>query len=181
MHRAAIVLSALSAFATFAYGEPGQVIVIRHGEKPDRGDGLSLKGLERAAALAPFFAQSDGTFGKPAAIFAQKPTQKRPSRRPVETVAPLAQALGLDVQKHHHSDFAAMAKQIVSNRKYDGKTVLICWEHHAIPEVAAALGVADPPPWRDQAFDRVWVITFKDGKAKLKDVPQRLLFGDSPD
>ena len=41
---------------TFLFGEaaaqPAQVLVIRHGEKPESGEHLSLKGQERAAALA---------------------------------------------------------------------------------------------------------------------------------
>jgi hypothetical protein len=58
--------------------------------------------------------------------------------------------------------------------------VLICWEHKAIPALAKQLGVKDPPHFPD-VFDRLWVISFpRDGKPGLRDLPQKLLFGDAP-
>jgi hypothetical protein len=57
--------------------------------------------------------------------------------------------------------------------------VLICWSHKAIPNLATALGVVDPPAWHDHVYDRLWIIKFKDGKAELQIVPQRLMYGDS--
>jgi hypothetical protein len=55
---------------------------------------------------------------------------------------------------------------------------LICCIHGKIPDVAKALGVAKPPKWDGKVFDRVWQITFPQGKATLKDLPQTLLYGD---
>ena len=72
-----------------------------------------------------------------------------------------------------------MAREILLKPEYDGKVVLVCWENKGIPDLATALGVTDPPDWRGHAFDRLWVITFKNGKAKLQDLPQRLLYGDA--
>lgn len=131
--------------------------------------------------MAPYFLQTKEllAYGKPVAIYAQQPTDSRPSRRSVETVEPLAQALNLRVLQYHHSDFAKMVKAIRKNREYEGKTVLICWQHKAIPKVAAALGVTNPPDWSREVFDRIWVITFKDGKANLRNLPQKLMYGDS--
>ena len=83
-----------------AYGRPDQVIIIRHAEKPKQGDDLSLKGRERAAALVPFFL--DGDKPTPAAIFAQGISDMRHSRRPVQTVTPLAHELNLSVKTYHH-------------------------------------------------------------------------------
>jgi broad specificity phosphatase PhoE len=178
MHHAIVILCLMWSFApSFAYGRPPEVIVIRHGEKPEQGDDLSVKGRERAAAIVPFF--KDGGDETPAAIYAQGPSDSRHSRRPVETVTPLANELNLTVKTYHHSDYAEMAKEILAKPEYDGKVVLICWEHNGIPDVAAALGVIDPPDWRGHSFDRLWIIRFKDGKAKLQEAPQRLLFGDS--
>jgi hypothetical protein len=165
--------------AALLRAEPRQVILIRHGEKPEQGDGLSLKGLERAAALVPFLSQRDGDRSVPCAIFAQGPTSKRTSQRPVETVAPLAQSLGIQVKTFHHSAVADMVKQVLSNRKYDGKTVLICWEHHGIPDIATAMGVQKVPEWPGQVYDRLWIVTFQNGKPKLSNLPQKLLFQDS--
>lgn len=176
-----------------AQAAPSQVILIRHGEKPSDGDeprmqgalptgkdDLSLKGWERAYALAPYFL---GMLKEaPVAIYAQKPGQEhRKSRRPVQTVQQIAGHFKLEVnQRFQHDDGADMAKEILSNPSYDGKVVLICWEHHVIPDIAKALGVKDPPAF-PEVFDRTWVIAFENGKAELRDLPQMLMRGDSSD
>ena len=60
----------------------GQVIVIRHGEKPDSGNGLNSQGFARAQALVDFLLNNPAVtkFGTPAAIYAMKP--KRTAPRP---------------------------------------------------------------------------------------------------
>lgn len=166
----------LSLVGAVALAKPGQVIIIRHGEKPAEGDDLTVKGRERAAALAPFF--QDGDY-RPVAIYACSPSEEHHSRRCVETATPLAEAMKMTLKTFHHGDFAPMAKEILSCPEYDGKIVLICWSHKEIPAVAAALGVADPPKWRGEVFDRLWIIRFSDGKATMHDAPQRLLYDDS--
>ena len=72
-----------------------------------------------------------------------------------------------------------MVKEILAKPEYDGKVVLICWSHKDIPGLATALGVANPPVWHGHVYDRLWIIKFKDGKATLQDLPQRLMYGDS--
>jgi hypothetical protein len=143
---------------------------------------LSAKGQQRAAALAPYFLLTEEllTYGKPVAVYAQQPSDKRPSRRCVETVKPLAVAMATEVQQFPHSEFAKMVKAVLKRRKNDGKTVVICWDHDALPEIAAALGVKACPRWPGRDFDRLWVITFPDGKPTLRDMPQRLMYKDSP-
>ena len=166
-----------SLTTSLASGRPDQVIIIRHAEKPEHGHDLTVKGRERAAALAPFFLSGDRE--TPVAIYAQGPSAEHPSRRPVETVTPLAHDLKLVIKTCHRGDDAAMVKEILSQPEYDGKVVLICWSHKEIPGLATALGVVHPPEWRGAAFDRLWIIKFNDGQATLQDLPQRLLFGDS--
>jgi len=171
------------------WAQPAEVMVIRHAEKPEEGHCLCLKGWQRAAALVPFFlgAAADGCgnslagFGTPTAIYAQKPTKEERSLRPMQTVQGLAQALKLEVKAYPHSDFESMVQEIQTSPAYRGKAILICWEHKAIPDIAAAFGVKEPPKWPGSAFDRVWQIKFKDGKAKLRDIPQQLMYGDSQD
>lgn len=163
-----------------------QVIIIRHGEKPgdpevdNDADGadLSTRGYERAGALAPYVPEA---FGRPDFLFATQASKH--SNRPVETITPLANALGLPINaKHADDDFKKVAEDILGNSKYAGKRILICWHHGKIPELTAALG-GNPPEqhWPGTVFDRFWVIDYggkRDGLA-VENLPQRLLYGDS--
>src|SRR5262249_34191 len=149
-----------------ALGQPARVLIIRHAEKPDDGHCLSVEGWQRAAALVPFFLGelSDECgdprpgFARPVPIYFQKPTSQNKSRRPLQTVQGLAQTLKLEPRGFAHTDYAEMVRQIQKTSAFQGQTVLICWEHRAIADVARAFGVRDPPNWHGSAFDRVWVI-----------------------
>ena len=188
MLRARLVLPLAWLFScSTLWAQPAKVLIIRHAEKPEQGHCLSVKGWQRATALVPFFlgelsdecGNPQPGFARPAAIFAQKPTEENKSLRPLQTVQGLAQAMKIELQRYAHTGVAQMVQDIRATPALTGKTILICWEHHAIPKVAQAFGVQDPPEFHGSAFDRVWVINIKDGKAKLRDVPQQLLFGDS--
>jgi len=49
-----------------------------------------------------------------------------------------------------------------------GKTVVICWTHEWLPELAAALGVSPKPSkWKNKVYDEVYVITYRDRRALL--------------
>jgi hypothetical protein len=65
-------------------------------------------------------------------------------------------------------DYAALARLILADPAYAGRTVLICWNHEEIPQLAAALGVTpEPPKAKGSAYDQVYVISYHDGKAAL--------------
>ncbi len=192
---------------------PGQVLIIRHGEKvgdpkkdDDGGRHLSIRGSARAAALPSLFAgplpqlsckfhTKAGTFvgeyrdiplkgsaprfTAPNFIFATESSKH--SKRPVETVTPLATALTLPINDRFTDDDADIKKMtnaILNEIGFAGKVVLICWHHGRIPDVAKALGITKPPKWDGKVFDRVWQITFPRGKASLTDLPQELMYGD---
>ncbi len=58
--------------------------------------------------------------------------------------------------------------------------MLIAWHHGNIPELVHALGANNvPDKWNDDVFDRVWQISYENGAAKWKDVPENALPGDS--
>jgi hypothetical protein len=141
------MLLAMLVGACWAYpaeGKPAQVILIRHAEKPPEGDDLSLKGKERAAALVPYFLGRPEVlqFKAPVAIYAQGPKKEGSSRRPVETVKGLAAALKLDViDKFTHDEYPQMVEEVLARPEYEGKTVLDCWEHKILPDIARAFGV----------------------------------------
>jgi hypothetical protein len=165
---------------------PAHILILRHAEKPPASENsadLNAEGKARSEALPKLFARSDDRpepFPAPDFIFATKETNK--SRRPAETVAPLAKSLGLKVNSDYNDDdFDKLVHELFHNPKFAGKTVLICWHHKMIPEVAATLkAVGVPDSWDSEVFDRVWQIDFdNDGKTTFADHPQQLMPKDS--
>jgi hypothetical protein len=62
--------------------------------------------------------------------------------------------------------------------------VLLCWEHHHIPDLARAIPTVDattiPTVWPDDRFDVVWTFTLNPtGRYVFGQVPQQLLPGDT--
>jgi hypothetical protein len=171
---AVIVLSIhLCLAGTEAAAQPSHIVVIRHAEKPkDKANPhLSRIGVRRAERLASFIMRDSFMIrlGLPVAVFATKTTKGDNGQRTQETVAPLARALGVPVLKPYVGKrYAALARLVLTDRAYDGKTVFICWNHENIPRLASALGVTpEPPKWEDAVFDLVYVISYRDGRAAL--------------
>ena len=165
---------------------PKTILIIRHGEKPSDENDIDLtpEGFKRADAIPILFKKSatrPDPFSTPDFIFAAQAS--RHSNRPKETVLPLAKTLKLDINgDYSNSDYPKLAEELLSNTKYDGKTVLICWHHGTIPELVTKLGATDvPDKWKDHVFDQVWVVTFDEkGKAKaLVKRSQSLMSGDA--
>jgi hypothetical protein len=158
---AAVAMAAFSA--TSVYAAPAQVLIIRHAEKPDTGDDLSPAGYARANALAWYFEKTPAVLqhGTPVAIYAMG-YEASTSRRAVETVAPLAKALGLPIRSQFLRDqFQKLVSEILSAPGYEGRTVLICWEHNVIPEIAQAFGAKTAPTtWPGDDFWDVWRLDF---------------------
>lgn len=68
------------------------------------------------------------TFPKPDFLFATQ--QSKHSNRPVETIPPLAQTVGLEINsKPADDDYAKVADDILNHPKYAGRNVFICWHH----------------------------------------------------
>jgi phosphohistidine phosphatase SixA len=123
---------------------PRRVLIIRHAEKPgdpcidDSADGpnLSSRGYKRADALAAYV-PNQFQFGQLDFLIATQAT--RSSNRPVETITPLSKATVAIDDKHPDEDFDKVAADILSNPKYAGKQVLICWHHGKIPKLTGLL------------------------------------------
>jgi len=172
---AIILHSALPTQAPIQSGppRPAQIILLRHADKPADANNphLSRAGVKRAEELVSFITADPlmTRFGLPVAVFATQTTKDDDGQRTQETVAPLAKALKLPVQTPYlGKNFARLAKLILGNPAFAGKTVLICWNHESIPQLAAALGVRpEPPKWKARVFDQVDVITYRGGKATL--------------
>lgn len=157
---------------------PSMVLIIRHAEKPDDAtdENLSKRGFERANALATVIPND---FVRPDFLFATRKSSH--SNRPMETIEPLSKALRLTIVTSFKDDeFAALAHELLTNPKYAGKIVLIAWHHGKIPQLAHALGAtAAPDKWNGKEFDRVWEISYSNGGATWKNLPQKALPGDS--
>lgn len=183
MLRLILVLAASFGLVGSACAKPARIIIIRHAEKPAEGNELSLKGRQRAAALVPYILETPELLKDVplVAIYAQGPKKEGSSVRSIQTVKGIAEAAKLTViDKFTRDDFPAMFAEIRKNPAYDGKTVLICWEHKVIPDIATAFGVENPPHrWHGDSYDRTWVITFKGDEVRFQNLPQRLMFGDA--
>jgi hypothetical protein len=185
-----------------------KIMLIRHAEKPvvpktpaaapafgllETGEpsehGLTVKGWQRAGALAILFGPEGEHFrapllATPRLIFASALGPRSWSLRMQQTIQPLRGKLAstatvnLDYRKGEEDKMVAAALQS------DG-CVLICWSHVGIPAIAAAiLGKANPAAfaWPDRRFDLVWVFDRQDGGGwSLTQIPQMLLAGDRPD
>jgi len=180
-----ILISCLLLSTMVAGAQPAQIILLRHAEKLDdpAAVNLSPRGEERALALVSLLGRrSPFTSNAPVvALYATRVTKHDHSRRTGETLAPLSKDLDLPVNTLIDSDnYSVLATRVLNNPAYRGKTVIICWTHHDIAQLAGALGVRPPPaPWKDKTFDRLWIIAYREGRAELRDAPQRLLKGDA--
>jgi broad specificity phosphatase PhoE len=182
-------------------------MLIRHGEKqPDSGpppygvnaDGqqdehsLSTRGWQRAGALVKFFVEprADG-IEPPEAVYASKvgPTvliadghDISKSLRPQQTVMPLVDAIGPKDGLQTPFAVGEEAQLVQAVTELDGDVVLIAWEHHHIPLIAAAFSSDSPGSWPGSRFDLVWVLTRKKrGSYRFDQVCQSLLGGDLRD
>ncbi|THH10438.1 hypothetical protein EW145_g1330 [Phellinidium pouzarii] len=134
------------------------VYLIRHGEKPtDGSDGLSAQGEERAQCLVNVFGtSSDFNIGY---IIAEKPKSSGARERPLQTVTPLAQSLGLTVDTScSKKDSSCVADAVADFAKTSNSNILICWEHGELTDIAEALGVNDAPEYPDDAFNIIWTL-----------------------
>ena len=142
---------------------PKAILLIRHAEKPAviADIHLSPEGKKRADALPDLFMKErPDPFPTPDFILATHASKH--SNRAVETVTPLAKALSLKVDATYaDEEYPNLVEHLCTTPKYEGKTVLICWHHGTLPELAAKLGATSVPnKWKERVFDQVWVVTF---------------------
>jgi broad specificity phosphatase PhoE len=174
-------------------------MIIRHAEKPAGGgapkgvsadglpdpESLTPRGWQRAGALVGLFSpdpadQREPRLPTPTHLFASQVGPQSSSRRPLETLEPLSERLGLTIDARFLKEELGQLAQAV--RGTDG-VALISWEHHLIPSIANML-VGNtrtvPQIWPDDRFDVVWVIDLPAlGKpAGFRQVPELLLSGD---
>ena len=167
-----------------ALSAPAQIFIIRHAEKPPVGSDLSPQGAQRAAGMPAFFENTPQLkqFGTPVAIYAMEAKSTDSSNRPVETVTPLANALGVPINSSFTKlQIAPMVSQIMNNRLYNNKTVLICWEHDMIPLIASDLGATSAPQvWNGTIFNQVWILTYTGNMVTSFNILQEKILPSDP-
>ena len=151
------------------------VMVIRHAEKPEgkkpgidaqgREDDSSLTriGWDRAHRLVDLFAPAQGSprpgLTRPATIYAAGANDEGEGQRTRETVAPLADRLGIPMDTSYgKGEEEALVEHVLARPG----PALISWQHSGLPEIAAAFPSVTPTPpseWPDDRFDVVWTFT----------------------
>ena len=166
-----------------------KIYLLRHAEKPSDGTtgvlasgqenkkSLSVKGWQRAGALAQYFAPSgQDEKATPQYLFASHSS----SLRPHFTLLPLAEKLDLPINlefgKGDENKLAAAAKAS------DG-IVLIAWQHDFMAAVANAIlgdNQTAPQRWPAERFDVTWIFDLDatTGLYRFSQAPQLLLAGD---
>lgn len=186
-----------------------KIMLIRHAEKPDNDgtgpqgvtdagqpdpESLTVRGWQRAGALAQLFSQAGmlseppySTLAQPARLFASAVGKGSPSRRPAETLTPLAGRLGLALEDPYAKTQTEVFGQMLGTAARQGGAqgpILVAWEHALIPDLARAItrqGGLIPAAWPSERFDLIWVLDWQAAGQRfvLTQVNQRLLMGDA--
>jgi hypothetical protein len=176
-----------------------KIIVLRHAEKPAKDnapygvtrkgerskESLSVRGWQRAGALTSFFTPANGDLPHPSLaipqfLYASKPLRRKGSRRPLETITPLAEKLAVEINSEFQlADFEKMVKAASAQ----AGVVLICWQREYIPDIASVILDSKkiaPRDWPEDRFDLYWVFDLEPASSsyQFKQVPQSLLGGD---
>ena len=153
----------------------------RHGVREDGTsdkESLTVRGWQHAGSLAAVFAgagahPAEARLERPGHIFAAGIGKKRVkagsktmtvgshSRRPLETVTPMAARLRLTpVTDHLKGEEQALVKDALSRPG----TVLICWQHEDIPGIGNLImgdTTTVPQSWPEDRYDLIWVFDRK--------------------
>ena len=191
MHRRLFAIFFAYALVFVAHAQDGPknsvVLIIRHAEDADSGDGISPRGEQRAEAYKNYFLNFaiDSKKLKPDVIFAA--TDSKKSHRPRLTLEPFAKATKLPIDtRFGNNQSAELADDLRTNRQ--GKVILICWRHGNIPGLLRALG-AKPKrflpngKWPDSVSNWVILLSF-DQEGRLipgssRRINEHLIPGDS--
>ena len=152
---------------------PARLIILRHAEKTGdkRDKHLSGPGWERAEKLAAYVPQK---FGRPDFLIAASNSEK--SKRPVETLEPLAKALGLPIEAQYDDEQVdELIDELARVPRYAGKFGVISWRHSDLSALIRDLGAPDgafPSAWDPMVYDLIVELTFSDGHVSARQITQ---------
>ena len=159
-----MLFALLGAVVVFAYFATFRrtvttVILIRHAEKniePNNPDpDLSPAGQARAQEIVRMFGD--------AGINAIYATQYK---RTQQTVKPLADKLGLPVNRVNSKSTSDLVAQI--RAQHSGQVIFIAGHNNTVPEIVVALGGPTFPVIPETEFDNLYIVTvYRTGKAKV--------------
>ena len=157
----ALVFGAVIVFGYFStFLRPvTTVIIVRHAEKniePNNPDpDLTPAGQARAQEIARMFGDSGVQ-----AIYATQ------YKRTQQTVAPLANRLGLSVTSTDAKQSAELTRRILSTNR--GQTVFIAGHNNTVPEIVNILSGENFPIIPESEYDNMFIVTmYRFGKAKV--------------
>jgi hypothetical protein len=168
-------------WADLVFGQPAQIIIIRHAEKPEKGPCLSMRGEQRAAALPYYFESSELLVKSPLrAVFAEYKNKPLAALRSLETCKKIADHFGLSTDfSYHPSQSKELALGLLSNELLKGASVLICWNHTDIIDLVEALGGKGLTSWTEDIYDQTVILSYTSGNKISQQISlQKLLYGD---
>lgn len=141
-----------------------KIVLIRHGEKPDKGDNLTCAGFNRSLKLVEVLHQK---FGIPNYLYvpAMSAGNKTKHARMFQTITPFAVKYNLAVNNtFEEKKPKALAQELMDKRG----TVIVTWEHKEMVDILERLGVDVPSlKWPDNDYDSIWIVTYPKGKPHL--------------
>jgi hypothetical protein len=147
-----------------------KLVFIRHAERPDDGDNLNCRGLNRSLLLPGILYKK---FGIASAIYVPSINAGNTTKRSrmLQTISPYAIKYGLAINSfYEENDAKGLSESLVARQG----TVLIVWEHRNIAPILRCLGIKDDLKWPSDDFDSIWIVTFYNGKAMLFKDEERL-------
>lgn len=149
-----ILIGLICTFSLPVHGfAQGAIFLVRHAERADTGTGtppmmatdpdLSEAGRARATSLAAMLKDAGVS-----AIFVTE------FKRTQQTAAPLAKALGITPTVVPAKDASGLAGRLKKARG----NLLVVGHSNTIPEVIAAIGVAEPVSIGDTEFDKLFIV-----------------------
>jgi hypothetical protein len=180
--RVSLLFAILFFCGNAAHAMPAQILLLRHAEKPEAGGELSSMGWERARLLPTMFHRDEfKKFGDPVALIAMAPKDKKGSVRPIQTLKYVSDEFHLGINSDYTDEKVdEMVKFVTDNPAYQGKFIVICWNHGSVKKIVKGFGLKKPPKMTGEEFDRAYLMTFPaEGKGSLENLPERLLPTDS--